>query len=266
MSNRVLTRIENNVATVTLNRATKRNAADMAMFSALIESAAVISRNSSVRAVVLHGDGGNFCAGIDVSVFATTSDRKELMQRMQPHDPSGANFFQSAALVWRDLPVPVIAALDGATFGAGLQIAMGADIRYGSPNLQMSIMEVLWGIVPDMGITTTLPGFVAQDKVRQMAYTGRKFSADAALDMGMITEVTDDPLVAASALAADIAEKSPDAIRAIKTLINESWNADRATSLRREAELQSLVLAGENVQEVVRARQENRPPVFDDPT
>lgn len=265
MNDRVVTKILGNVATVMLNRAAKRNAVDLEMFSALTDSARRISQNSAVRAVVLHGDGGHFCAGIDISVFASNDNREKLKQRMQPQAGTDSNFFQSAAMVWRDLPVPVIAALDGAAFGAGLQIAMGADIRYGGPDLQLSVMEVMWGIIPDMGLTVTMPGVVAQDKLRQMAYTGQIVGADAALEMGFITEISDQPLAAAKALAAEIANKSPDAIRAIKALINESWSADRATALRHEAELQSAVMAGDNVREAARARQENRTAEFDNP-
>jgi len=266
MSERVTTNIDNHVATVMLNRAAKRNAVDLAMFSALAETAKSLHNNPSVRAVVLYGDGGHFCAGIDTAFFQNDGDDVSLAEMLEPVEGSTSNVFQSAATVWHELPVPVLAALQGTVFGAGLQIAMGADLRYASPDVRMSIMEIKWGLIPDMGITTTLPGVVLQDRVRELAYTGREFSADEALEFGFVTEVTADPLGKAQDVATEIANKSPDAIRAIKKLVNESWKDDPANSLRREAALQAAVMAGENQTEAICANIEKRPPRFRDPT
>ena len=142
---------------------------------------------------------------------------------------------------------------------------MGADMRYAAPSVKMSVMEIKWGLIPDMGITTTLPGVVPQDKARELAYTGRILSADDALACGLVTEVVDDPLRRAQEVAAEIAAKSPDAVRFIKKLFNESWKGDPATALRLEAELQEKVMAGENQAEAARANMEKRPPKFSDP-
>lgn len=264
MSERITTTVEDQVATVTLNRADKRNAVDMAMFDAMIETADALAADPSVRAVVLHGDGGHFCAGIDISVFQGEGVGEKLGELLQPRQGSTANFFQSAALVWRELPVPVLAALQGSVFGAGLQIAMGADMRYAAPDVKMSVMEIKWGLIPDMGITSTLPGVVSQDKARELAYTGHILSATEAHAAGLVTEVVDDPLRRAQEVAAEIAGKSPDAIRAIKKLFNESWKDDPANGLRREAELQGAVMAGENQAEAATANMERRAPRFRD--
>jgi enoyl-CoA hydratase/carnithine racemase len=264
MSNRITVSIENHIATVMLNRADKRNAVDTAMFDAILETAAMIAADSSVRVVVLYGDGGHFCAGIDISVFQGDGIGENSGDGLKPLPGSTANYFQSAALVWRELPVPVLAALHGTVFGAGLQIAMGADMRYAAPDLKMSVMEIKWGLIPDMGITSTLPGVVPQDKAREMAYTGRIHSADDAYSAGLVTEVVDDPLGRAQEIAAEIAGKSPDAIRAIKQLFNESWKGDPATALRLEADLQEKVMAGENQAEAARANMEKRLPKFRD--
>lgn len=265
MSERITTIIENHVATVTLNRADKRNAVDKAMFEAFIDTAEALAADTSVRAVVLHGNGGHFCAGIDISVFQGEGIGAGVGEKLAPRKGSTANFFQSAALVWRELPVPVLAALQGTTFGAGLQIAMGADMRYASPDVRMSVMEIKWGIIPDMGITSTLPGVIAEDKARELAYTGRILSATEAHEAGLVTEVVDDPLQRAQEIAAEIATKSPDAIRAIKRLFNESWKDDPASGLRLEAELQAAVMAGENQAEATAANMEKRQPRFRDP-
>lgn len=264
MSERIIVVIDEHVATVTLNRADKRNAVDMAMFEALFAAAAAIDADTSVRAVVLHGSGADFCAGIDIATFADLG-ATATADLMRPRTASGANFFQNAAMCWRDLRVPVIAALHGSVFGAGLQIALGADIRYASPDCRLSIMEVKWGLIPDMAITATMPGVVAGDKVREMSYTGRVVRADEAASSSLVTRVCDDPFAKATELARDIASKSPDAVQAMKKLFNESDHRDGAKSLRREAELQTMVMATPNQKEAVMANLEKRTPRFDDP-
>ena len=265
MNQRITTTIDKHVATVTLNRAEKRNAVDMAMFEAIVETAERLAANPTVRAVVLQGDGDHFCAGIDISVFQGAGIGQKLSELLKPREGNAANFFQSAAMAWRDLPVPVLAALRGTVFGAGLQIAMGADMRYAARDVRMSIMEIKWGLIPDMGITATLPGVLAEDKARELAYSGRIISATDALAAGMVTEVVDDPFRRAREMAADIAGKSPDAIRAIKKLFNESWRGDPASGLRREAALQAAAMSGGNQAEAVSANIENRAPRFVDP-
>lgn len=265
MSERVVVKVKDHVADVMLNRAAKRNAVDIEMFSALIETGEALAQDPSIRAVVLHGDGDHFCAGIDVSVFQTDALAADLAERMRPRTKYGANFFQSSATVWKDMPVPVIAALQGVTFGAGFQIAMGADIRIAAPDIQMSIMEIKWGIIPDMGISMTMPGIIPQDRAKLLAYTGRKIAAEEALEVGVVTALNDHPLDAATSIAHEIAAKSPDAIRAIKTLINSTWTGDPAPGLHLEAALQTAVMSAENQAEAARANIENRSPIFRDP-
>ena len=265
VTNRVTVEISDHVATVTLDREEKRNAVDLLMFEELIETATTIATEPTIRAVVLTGKGEHFCAGIDISVFQGAGINAAGDGKMDPRKSSPANFFQSAAYAWRELPVPVIAALSGTVFGAGLQIAMGADIRFAANDVRMSIMEVKWGLIPDMAISTTLRHVVATDKIRELAYTGRIVDGAEAATLGLVTAIKADPLRAARALAAEIAAKSPDAIRSIKKLINESWQEDNAMALRREARLQLAVMAGANQKEAVLANMERRTPNFIDP-
>jgi enoyl-CoA hydratase/carnithine racemase len=265
MSDRVRVDIENNVATVTLNRADKHNAVDMAMFEALTEAGDSLKDTPSVRAIVLHGAGRNFCAGIDVSVFGGEGIGAVGARLMDPRERSPANIFQSAAWVWREVPVPVIAALQGTVFGAGLQIALGADIRYAAPDVQMSIMEIKWGLIPDMAISSTARQLLRADKFRELAFTGRIVGGSEAQEVGLVTSLTDEPLETAHAAAREIAGRSPDAIRAIKRLLNDAWQADAPASLRREAELQLAVMSGTNQAEAVLANMEKRAPDFTDP-
>jgi enoyl-CoA hydratase/carnithine racemase len=265
LSDRVKTEISNHIATVTLNRADKRNAVDQEMFEGLLDAGDSLKKNHSVRAVILCADGDHFCAGIDISVFQGTGIGVAGRDRMDARDNSAANFFQSAAYVWREVPVPVIAALQGSVFGAGLQIAMGADIRYATPDVQMSIMEIKWGLIPDMAISTTLRHVVPTDRLRELVYTGRIVDGHEAATLGLVTAVRDDPLRAARSIAATIAGRSPDAIRAGKKLLNEAWELTPAEALRQEAELQITVMAGRNQKEAVLANMENRVPRFADP-
>jgi len=266
MTDRVTIEIESHVAEVTLNRPEKHNAIDLAMFEAVIDAGESLANDASIRAVVLHGAGDNFCAGIDLSVFQGDGLDGLDKQAFQPRNGSPANFFQSAAYVWRALPVPVIAAIQGVAFGGGLQIAAGADIRYATPDAQLSIMEIKWGIIPDMAITATLCDVMPADRIKELAYSGRIIDGSKAEKVGLITAVQEDPLDAARGLAAEIAGKSPDAVRAIKTLINDSWHASVEESLRREAELQINVLKTSNQTEAVMANLEKRSPEFMDPS
>jgi enoyl-CoA hydratase/carnithine racemase len=210
----------------------------------------------------MHGAGDNFCAGIDLSIFQGGGLDSLDKNAFRPRDGSPANFFQSAAYVWRALPVPVIAAIEGVAFGAGLQIALGADIRYATPNAKLSIMEIKWGIIPDMAITATLRDIMPADRVKQLAYSGRIIAGSEAEILGLITSIHDDPLDAARGLAAEIAGRSPDAIRAIKTLVNDSWQDSVEAALEREAKLQISLLGKSNQTEAVRANLEQRSPIF----
>lgn len=262
MSDRVTVEIRNHVAEVTLNRPEKHNAVDLAMIEALIAAGESLADDTSVRAVVLHGAGENFCAGIDLSVFQGAGIDGLDKQAFQPRDGSPANFFQSAAYVWRALPVPVIAAIRGVAFGAGLQIALGADIRYATSDARFSIMEIKWGIIPDMAITLTLRDVMPVDRIKELAYSGRIIASSEAEKVGLITSVWEDPLDAARGLAAEIAGKSPDAIRAIKGLINNAWHDSVEGALQREAELQIKVMATPNHTEAVKANLEKRSAEF----
>lgn len=264
MTERVTVAIDEHIAEVTLNRPDKHNAIDLEMFEALIRAGESLAGDASLRAVVLHGAGDNFCSGIDLSVFRGSGLDALDKAAFEPRNGSPANFFQSAAYVWRALPVPVIAAIRGVAFGGGLQIALGADIRYARPDARFSIMEIKWGIIPDMAITATLADVMPADRVKELAFSGRIIDATEAAKAGLITSIREDPLQAARELADEIAGKSPDAIRAVKRLVNSSWHDAVETSLRREAELQLEVLATRNHTEAVMANLEKRPPKFED--
>lgn len=263
MNDRVDIRIDEHVAEVMLNRPEKFNALDLDTFDALDEAARTLGGESSVRAVVLHGAGENFCAGIDLSVLqGGISDVGEAL--LSTVEGSLANRFQRAAYAWRELPMPVICALQGITFGGGFQIAMGADLRYAAADTQMSIMESKWGLIPDMAISTTLRNIVPPDRVKELAWTARVFDVAEALQLGIVTSIEEEPLAAARRMARACAEKSPDAIRGIKSLVNDAWSRSEKDSLALEAQLQLRLLGSKNQAEAVRANLEKRQPDFAD--
>lgn len=263
MSEPVRVSIRDHIAEVTLNRPDKANAVNLAMFDALGAAGRALAENRAVRAVVLTGAGDNFCAGIDVSLFADNQfaiDGKAL----SPVESSPANRFQLAAYTWRQLQVPVICAIRGVAFGAGFQIAMGADLRYARPDSSLSIMEIKWGLIPDMAITTTLRDVLALDRAKEMAWSGRVVGGEEASQLGLVTALHDDPLAAAVETAQAICVKSPDAIRSVKRLLNTAWRLSDAEALALEAELQLGVLGKKNQLEAVMANMQKRSPEFDD--
>lgn len=255
--------IDSHVADVALNRPEKHNALSLALFEALAGLGKKLSADKSIRAVVLHGNGENFCAGIDTSIFNPNSPHK-FVDSMKPQPGSPANLFQRAAYVWREIPVPVICAITGVAFGGGFQIAMGADMRYATPDAKFSVMEVKWGLVPDMGISTTARHIIAPDRLKELAFSGRVFNGDEALAMGVVTGVYPDPYAAAMLTASEIAGRSPDAIRGIKQLINAGFDVDEKSALALEARIQTGLMGRRNQLEAVNANLEKRPPEFDD--
>src|ERR1700754_4074126 len=267
MEDRVSISISDGIADVRLVRADKMNALDQAMFEALVAATDRLSQEKAVRVVVLSGEGRAFCAGLDMGRFAAMKEKggngvpgaesRDLTKRTHGQ----ANFPQQAVWGWRQLPVPVIAAITGVAFGGGFQLALGADIRLMAPDARMSIMEIKWGLVPDMAGTPILASLVRDDILRELTYTGRIFSAQEAMSYGLATRICDDPHKAAMELAREIAGKSPDAIRACKRMLNK-LSVDPGPALLAESVEQQKLLGRPNQTEAVRANIDKRPPRF----
>ncbi len=264
MTARVLVERLGAVARVTLNRPDKLNALDLEMFAALPEAAADIAADADINAVVLCGAGRAFCAGLDLSAFEKGPELASSL--LEPAGDGPATRAQAAALAWRELPQPVIAALHGQVFGGGLQIALGADIRISAPDAQLSVMEIRWGLIPDLGGSQTLRGLTAQDQAKLLTLTGRILSGEEARAANLVTCLADDPLGSAMTLAQTIAAQSPDATRAGKRLLNEAWHGPVAEGLRLEATLQASLIGSANQMEAVRANLERRNPRFRAPS
>lgn len=254
---------EDNIATVTLQRPDKHNAINLELFAALTDAGLELAADKSIRVIILQGDGPSFCAGIDISVLQEVGN-KLTPDMMAPMEGSVANFFQRAAYIWREVPVPVICAMHGNAFGAGLQLALGADLRYASPDCRLSVMEIKWGIIPDLALSKTLTRLVRPDKAKELAWTGRVLTVDEAVMLGLVTAAADDARAAARETAAIISGQSPSAIRAIKRLLDEAAELSVAESLRLEAELQQSLLGRPHQLEAVAAKLQKRPPKFYD--
>lgn len=250
------------VADVALVRADKMNALDLPMFDAIVDAIARLRADAQLRAVVLHGEGRAFCAGLDRSMFERIAGNAQGIGDLVPRTHGLANFWQQVAWGWRELPVPVIAAVQGVAFGGGLQIALGADVRCVHPEARLSVMEVKWGLVPDMAGCVLLTELTRADVARELTFTGRVVSGTEALSLGLATRVADDPLADARALARQVARSSPDAIRAAKRLFNTATPVDAARVLVAEAFEQQRLIGSANQREAVQAQLENRAPVF----
>jgi enoyl-CoA hydratase/carnithine racemase len=252
-----------------LARADKMNALDPAMFDALIDAGARLRDDAGVRAVVLAGRGKAFCAGLDMQSFermqsgaANIVGEGLLGADIAARTHGLSNAAQYVAMVWRDVPVPVIAAVHGVAFGGGLQVALGADVRLVAADAKMSVMEIKWGLVPDMGGMVLMRELARNDVVRELTYTGRVFSGEEAVALGLATRVAADPLAEALALAREIAQKSPDAIRAGKRLLNAAMSHGAAELLLAESIEQGALIGSPNQAEAVRANIERRAPRF----
>ncbi|HEY5106891.1 MAG TPA: crotonase/enoyl-CoA hydratase family protein [Caulobacteraceae bacterium] len=271
MDERVTMTIEGGVADVRLTRADKMNALDNAMFEALISAGQRLKTEPGLRAVVLSGEGRAFCAGLDMGSFgdmarsgprpaARSGDERSLTGRTH----GIANRAQYAVWVWREIPVPVIAAVHGVAFGGGFQLALGADMRFVAPDARMAVLEIKWGLVPDMAGTQLMRHLAREDVVRELTYTGRIFSGEEALAMGFATRVCADPHAEAMTVAREIAAKSPHAIRGAKRLLNDAVNTGPAEGFIQETREQVALIGGLNQVEAVMANLQKRAPSFVD--
>ena len=276
MSERVTLQIEGGIADVRLARPDKLNSLDPAMFEGLVAAGRRVARDPSVRAVVLSGEGRAFCAGLDFASFQAMKDRGEDAEveggrqlagdvQSSSAEAGPANRAQLAAWIWREVPVPVIAAVHGYAYGGGLQIALGADVRLVAPDAQLSVREIHWGLIPDMAGPTILRELVRVDVLKELTFTGRIVDGIEAVALGLATRVSRNPLEDAMEMAREIAGRSPHAIRAAKKLLDTVGRLSDAESLKLEETLQLSLMGSPNQAEAVKANFEKRTPLFADP-
>ena len=242
--NRVTCEIRDHIAYVALNRPDKLNGLDMLMFEQMVATAKQIRKDRSIRAVVLSGNGDSFSAGLD---FKAVSQKPGSIAKLFLKWPwKKLNLAQDIAHCWRDLPVPVICAIHGNCFGGGMQIALAADYRIATPDANLCIMEMKWGLIPDMSGMVTLSRLTRVDIAQELTMTARQFSAQEGYEYGLISRLADDPKAEAQALAELLVTKSPDAVAATKYLFKKTWKADTNKALRWERWVQFRLLGRKN--------------------
>jgi enoyl-CoA hydratase/carnithine racemase len=262
VAERVVCTVDGGVADVRLDRPDKLNALDDAMFTALAETGAALRSEPGLRAVVLSGNGRSFCAGLDRTAFRAMAEGRTW--RPAAADADGPSRGQRAVLVWHTLPVPVIAAVRGHALGGGLQLALGADIRIVAPDARLSVLEIRWGLTPDMAGTQLLPRLVGPDVAAELTWTGRTVGGEEAVRIGLATRLADDPLTAAHELAAAIAIRNPDAVRTAKSLIDAAYTGSLADGLAAERRALHAIMGSPNQREAASATLEQRDPIFSD--
>lgn len=244
MNDRVIVTVDNQIATVTLNRADKHNGMDLDMLRGVIAAQKKVRKMKDIRAVILRGDGPSFCSGLDFKsvlaqpLTAFTSYLK-LWSPVQ-------NDFQTWSIGWRSVGVPVIAVMHGNCFGAGLQLGLGADIRICHPDAKLSMMEAKWGLVPDMGGVALMRELMPLDKAKELTMTGRIINTEQAKELGLVTHISDQPLEMAQSLISEIATRSPDSVAAAKFLLQDAWRALDGAALRAERLWQRKVMGTKN--------------------
>ncbi|WP_040695585.1 crotonase/enoyl-CoA hydratase family protein [Nocardia vinacea] len=237
MASNIALRFVDDRAYVTLDRPDKHNGLTIEMLRDLVTTAHTVADHKEVRAVILSGNGPSFSSGLDIA--GTRRDPLAVIRGFIPLPWRGTNTFQEACWAWRRLSVPVIAAVHGHCYGGGLQIALAADVRFASPDAEFSVMEAKYGLVPDMTGAATLSRLIGVDKAMLLTMTADIVDAAYAERIGLVTEVTVNPVAAAEKLADRIAIRSPYAVAGAKRLFERSWHAsarrtfavERATQL-----------------------------------
>ena len=247
---RISLNIENDIATVQLNRPEKMNGLDLIMFHELDHVSKHLHRNKSIRAVLLTGAGNEFCTGLDVK--AMMKKKTNILKMLFKWWPGNSNLAQRVTTNWRNIPVPVIAVIQGKCWGGGLQIILGADFRIAYPDATFSIMESKWGLIPDMGANMALTELIAIDKAKELAMTGKIINAIDAEKIGMISSVDEDAGTRAAELIAECSQRSPDTVGAVKALFNNNWQRNSPWMLAQESWYQLKILLGKNQQIAVK--------------
>ncbi|GGM25451.1 crotonase/enoyl-CoA hydratase family protein [Promicromonospora citrea] len=231
--------VTDGIADVRLDRPDKLNALSLGMLHALRTTARALRREPGLRAVVVSGNGRSFCAGLDLASAARTPGT---VARAFVPSPRGTNLFQEACWAWRRLPVPVVAAVHGHVIGAGVQIALAADLRVTAPDARWSVKEVARGLVPDMAGIRALTQLVGIETAKRLTLTAEEVTGADAARLGLAGTVAEAPREEAFELAGRIAEHRPEAVAAAKRLFDRHWSSgDRRTfGAERRAQLRLL--------------------------
>jgi enoyl-CoA hydratase len=258
--------VDDYVATVRFNRPQKANALDLDGWLSLRDSFRDLSGRPDVRAVILAGAGANFCAGIDLALLGELTGAPGACPAQASEALLATILDLQDTVTWVEkCSKPVIAAIHGACFGGGIDIACAADIRLATMDARFCVKEVDMAVIADLGTIQRLPGIVGQGRARELIYTGRTFDGTEAAAFGFVNAVYADEaglIAAARSMARTIALKSPVAIRGSKESLNFSRDHDAAEGLRHVAMLNAARLRSHDLQEALAAFHQRRPAVF----
>lgn len=241
MSHNVSLTFDGNRAYVALDRPDKHNGLTIDMLNELVKVAHTIGKRSDIRAVILSGNGPSFSSGLDIA--KAMGNPLDIVRNFIPLPWRGTNTFQEACWAWRRLPQPVIAVVHGRCYGGGLQIALAADFRFATPDSAFSVMEVKHGLIPDMTGAATLSRLIGIDQALLLTMTADPVDAAYAERIGLVTEVSADPLAAAEKLADRIAARPASAVAGAKQLFDRSWHSSvrRTLAIERATQLPLVI-------------------------
>lgn len=256
MSDVVRVEVSERVATVTLNRPDKLNAVSPAVFDGLHEAGKQVSADDEVRAVLIRGEGRAFCSGLDLASLQAFGSA----QPSGNGDAVGTRDPQGGWRIWQTMDKPVVAAVQGYALGAGFQLALAADIRFAATDAVMSVFEITYGLVPDLGGTQFLPPIVGPAKAKELIWTAKRLNAEEALALGIVNRVVpNDQLEGeARAFALDLASRPPMPIAFTKRIVNQAARLTLEDGMRQEIEAQMRCIASNDMKEAVSAAFEKR--------
>ncbi|RNI19885.1 crotonase/enoyl-CoA hydratase family protein [Flexivirga caeni] len=260
MSNNIEVTVADGIADVRLDRPEKLNGLTLPMLRELASVARKLRSDKEIRTVILSGNGTSFCAGLDFKTV--TADPKQLPLGLLPRPWRSTNLFQEACWAWRRVPVPVVAAVHGHCYGGGLQIALSADLRVTAPDAKWSVLEGKWGLIPDMTGVQALSELVGIETAKRLTMTAEIISGTEAAQIGLVGQVDPQPYGAARALAASLAQRSPDALVAAKRLFDRTWTMSARRTFTRERWEQARLLLGANFTIARKAGLQREQPVF----
>lgn len=247
--------IEDRLAHVQLNRPEKLNSLTRDVFDDLVELGQRLNADPDVACVVITGAGRAFCAGLDLSAFdEMKSGERNPAVALGERLGAARALGQKAVHVWSLLEVPVIAGVEGVAFGGGLQLALGADVRVMAPDTKISMMEINWGLAPDMGGTQLLPQLVGPSQAKYLTFTGEVISGTRCGEIGMADEVTEDAVGRALELGREIADKSRSALVWAKKLIDMGETASLEDGFDAEQDAIAELMGGPEQVEAVDKR------------
>jgi len=256
----------NHIAQVKLNNPKKANALGKDSWKELPQIFAELDADPETRVIILSGEGKHFCSGIDVSMLMSLNpvDIKD-EGRKREHMFGGIKYLQQAITALTACRKPILAAVQGACIGAGLELVAACDMRYASAEAFFTLKEVDMGLVADLGGLQRLPLLIHEGITREMAFTGRKMKAEEACQRGLVNQVFESPEALQKEvfdLAWQIAEKPPLVVRGIKQVMNRRWEKQVADGLEHVALWNSSMLISDDLAASMQAHMTGKKPEF----